>query len=343
MSPTNGHDGLPTRSQTVEYHRPSRASALYSAGADVSLGMVSTGPAHSTSASSSPRIPQGSSYTNGTSDRTHAPSAFRSPPLSSVFDTSMHPSRAAPPPPGPSSRRDSGLPSTPSNHPTPSGSGSRPTLPPGQGSYQSKSATNSPNPNRYSSGAPSGLPSGMGMTSNGAPPPRPTRAGTLPLDQQLGINVNGSAFRDRDQNPLSPTLTSARNQPGLPSGTQSQFLTQPTPPPLQHQPFSAPGNPYSVGIEKEFEDKVGLGMGTPMNVIEPRDKDLPEKPITMGRNRSGTGKSMKDKKSVFGVLSGQYKLRTCSPWLIPRTVDQGNENTSHIDPIRSHPPDTRRF
>lgn len=182
------------------------------------------------------------------------------------------------------------------------------------------------------------------MTSNGAPPPRPTRAGTLPLDQQLGLNVNGSAFRDRDQNPLSPTLTSARGQAGLPSGTQSQFLTQPTPPPLQHQPFSAPGNPYGAGMEKEFEDKVGLGMGTPMNVLEPRDKELPKEPIAMGRNRSGTGKSSKDKKSVFGVLSGALcTYINSSPALTLRALNKGYKASCHLYAIRSDTPHSCRF
>jgi p21-activated kinase 1 len=58
-------------------------------------------------------------------------------------------------------------------------------------------------------------------------------------------------------------------------------------------------------LDRDFEEKVGMGMGQPMGVVEPRDKDLPKEPITMGRNRSGTGKSSKDKKSVFGVLSGR--------------------------------------
>ncbi|ORY33115.1 kinase-like domain-containing protein [Naematelia encephala] len=44
-------------------------------------------------------------------------------------------------------------------------------------------------------------------------------------------------------------------------------------------------------------------MGMPMGVVEPKDKELPKEPATTGRNRSGTGKSSKDKKSMFGVLS----------------------------------------
>ena len=60
-----------------------------------------------------------------------------------------------------------------------------------------------------------------------------------------------------------------------------------------------------MGLERDFDEKVGLGVGMPMNVVEPREKELPKEPIAMGRNRSGTGKSSKDKKSVFGVLSGE--------------------------------------
>jgi p21-activated kinase 1 len=59
-------------------------------------------------------------------------------------------------------------------------------------------------------------------------------------------------------------------------------------------------------VEKGMEEtKIGLGVGTPMPVQEPREKELPKEPPTMGRTRSGTGKSSKDKKSVFGVLSGE--------------------------------------
>jgi p21-activated kinase 1 len=315
MTPTNGHDGQVPRSQTIEYHRPSRSSALYAAGADVSLGMVPAGSLHTSSASSSPHIPQGNGYStsNGASDRVHGPSAFRSPPLTSPLNSPLneyetgssvqrHASRRN------SSMGNSSITSSPAANYSPAvGSASRPTLPSGAQSYQSKSATNSPNPNRYSSGGtsnPNGPPGSMAMTSNGAPPPRPTRAGTLPLDQQLGLNMNGLGnYRDRERDAVSPS-TSVRSPTGFPSATQSQFASQPTPPPLHHQPFSAPGNPYAGGLEKDFDEKVGLGVGVPMGVVEPRDKELPEKPITMGRNRSGTGKSLKDKKSVFGVLSG---------------------------------------
>jgi len=93
--------------------------------------------------------------------------------------------------------------------------------------------------------------------------------------------------------------------------TQSGFLNQPppAPPPLHHQPFSAPSNPYPTqSLEKTLEEaKIGLGGGVPMTVLESKEKDLPKEPAAAGRNRSGTGKSLNNKKSVFGVLTGRSK------------------------------------
>lgn len=314
MTPSNG-DAHPAVSRTVEYHRPSRNSAHYSSGTDMALGMVSSGNnANSSSATSSPRVNQNlsSTATYGNERGGHAPSSFRSPPISSPvnFDShsSMLPSRAAPAPPGSSSRRDSGLPTTPatsSQQPLSAGPSTR--------SY-SKSAANSPNPNRFSAGAgPSSSSATPLMTSstinstNGFPPPRPTRAGTLPLDSQ----TNGLS-------PISPPLPGGRDHPSAMSPIGgSSFLTQPVPPALVHQPFSAPGNPYAgQSLERSLEEtKIGLGMGLPMNVGEPKDKDLPTAPAT-SRSRSGTGKSQKGK-SIFGLsFSGELShpsfRRICS-------------------------------
>lgn len=50
------------------------------------------------------------------------------------------------------------------------------------------------------------------------------------------------------------------------------------------------------------EAKIGLGMGLPLAVAEAKEKDLPKEPT--GRSRSGTGKSSKDKKSIFGTITG---------------------------------------
>jgi p21-activated kinase 1 len=46
------------------------------------------------------------------------------------------------------------------------------------------------------------------------------------------------------------------------------------------------------------------GLGVPMPMQEPRDKELPKEPTITGRSRSGTGKSSKEKKSMFGFVSG---------------------------------------
>lgn len=303
---------------------------------------------NSSSASNSPRVPQGGS----TYERGHAPSAFRSPPaMGNGFDasgpSSMLPTRAAPAPPGQTSARRE---STGISHSPAAANLANPTR------QYSKSASNSPNPNRYSAGASTSQTQALGMTtSNGsgnAPPPRPTRAGTLPLDQQLGLNTsgaNGSAFREH--NAMSPTMQQSRspNVNGMPSATGSSFLSQPTPPPLQHQPFSAPINPYAVqALDQDFEEKVGLGMGTPMGVVEPRDKDLPKEPVPMGRNRSGTGKSSKDKKSVFGVLSGESGTKQLASRLalihtFARTLDKGQQTSRDLYPIRSYSSHSRRL
>jgi hypothetical protein len=270
----------------------------------MALGMVSSsgGPV---SATSSPRVVQGQVYGGG-----GAPSAFKSPPVTSPngFEgSSMLPSRTAPPPPNTySTQHDTAVPSSPAQ-----GYGASVSRM-ASGAGYSKSTQNSPNPNRYSAGPAS---SSLQPMSNGnaAPPQRPTRAGTLPLTDYI-IPTNSqppnSAFLQRDpSNPISPPLQSARS-PALTASpnTQSSYSSQPAPPPLQHQPFSAPGNPYaaSTGLEKSFEDaKIGLGMGMPMGIADSKDKDLPKEPTTAtGRNRSGTGKSSKDKKSMFGVFAG---------------------------------------
>ncbi|WWC64014.1 uncharacterized protein I303_106620 [Kwoniella dejecticola CBS 10117] len=309
MTP-NSDSHQPPVSRTVEYHRPSRNSAHYSAGTDVSLGMVS---ASASSNASSPRIPQHQQPPNGSGPG--APSAYRSPVISTPmgFDspTSLQPSRAAPLPPG--SRRES------QNYQNPSSSSSRPSFSQ-QGQGQSRSSNNSPNPNRYSAGALYG--NNMTMSSNGGsaglPPPRPTRAGTLPLGEHPGAPSNG-------WDPMSPTTSRSPNPNAInsPSTNNSSFLPvqQQQPPPLHHQPISAPSNPYSTQtLEKSFEDaKIGLGVGVPLQVGEPKDKDLPKEPGTIGRNRSGTGKSSKDKKSVFGFMSDL--LTTSKPPVISTPYD----------------------
>jgi hypothetical protein len=114
--------------------------------------------------------------------------------------------------------------------------------------------------------------------------------------------------------PMSATQGLARANAaagGLsPAAGGLSFLPAPAPPPLLHQPYSSPNNPYSTqGIEKGIEDtKLGLGMGMPMNVVEPsKEKELPNAPNTT-RSRSGTGKSQKGK-SIFGLsFSGMFSV-----------------------------------
>lgn len=59
-----------------------------------------------------------------------------------------------------------------------------------------------------------------------------------------------------------------------------------------------------------------VGVGVPMGVIEPREKELPREPgsvvVMGGRSRSGTGRSSKDKKGMFGFVSGKSS-RPCLP------------------------------
>jgi p21-activated kinase 1 len=53
-------------------------------------------------------------------------------------------------------------------------------------------------------------------------------------------------------------------------------------------------------MEQTFEQKLGIGPSIPVQMTQDSPRDTP----TM-RARSGTGKSTKDKKSMFGVLSGE--------------------------------------
>lgn len=225
------------------------------------------------SANASPRIPAAS---NGAAP-SHAPSAYRLP------TGAMTPSR------------DSAFTSASSS--------------------RGQSYKGSPNVNaRYSTGNPSITPP---LATNGVPPPRPNRAGTLPLD--LSDNMSGW-----DASSASARSPSSQLPPILPS--PSVF----SPPALNHQSFSAPApaaapsNPYfpsaTAAIEKGMEDvKMSgpVGVGVPMGVVEPREKELPHEPGSAaamgGRSRSGTGRSSKDKKSMFGFVSGTSSSPTSLP------------------------------
>lgn len=206
------------------------------------------------------------------------------------------------------------------------------------------SANASPNPNRYSAAhgtataAMYGLTAGMGASNGHAstPPPRPSRAGTVPLDGLYPLVTNGlqpssatgatmiasplsnappsfnrapASMSNIHHQPLSAhqyqsmamgdqALTFSPNTFSSNAGTLSSALS---PPPLLHQPFSAPGNPYAVANGSETTVAASIPV---RNSGGSDEKDLPEKP--KGRERSLTNKSNKDgKKSVFGFMSGE--------------------------------------
>lgn len=83
-----------------------------------------------------------------------------------------------------------------------------------------------------------------------------------------------------------------------------------------------------------------IGLGVPMTVQEPKEKELPKEPAISGRSRSGTGKSTKEKKSMFGFVSGEWRLRQTeilgcvADWAIDlRRSSELGEEAHDIDPI----------
>ena len=229
------------------------------------------------------------------------------------------------------------------------------TLDASPGGTRNHSASSSPNPNRFSAsfGRASGqdISAGMGRgVANGGPaalsvhppPPRPSRAGTMPLLDTHGAMsaVNNGPPSAGPFNISSPTATTGTAQHSLSphSGqthsaglTSPQYLRSPAsatplmgaaagitphlppppppaaplqPPQFIHQPYSAPGNPYqTVSHDQE------LGSD---------EKDLPDKP--KGRERSGTKSSTKEgKKSVFGFMTDL--LNTNKPVVISAPYD----------------------
>lgn len=228
-------------------------------------------------------------------------------------------------------RRDSTTGQIMSNSPSRNGS---------VGGHGGGSANASPNPNRYSAGygkaatAMNGITAGVsGSSASGsAPPPRPSRAGTLPLDGLLPLVTNGLSPTSGSVNTanITPTMTSppafmrapasmsnihhqplpAHQYQSMAIGDQSHMMSSNgtttssalSPPPLIHQPFSAPGNPYAGANGSETTVVAQLPL---RNSGGSDEKDLPEKP--KGRERSLTNKSNKDgKKSVFGFMSGTF-------------------------------------
>jgi len=152
---------------------------------------------------------------------------------------------------------------------------------------------------------------------------QPSRAAPAPpiasssRSSTLNSPARGTLSKSNSPNPnrysAGQAMTGYQHYPAPPSRSATTD-TNPSPPPFLHSPFSAPNipyaeTPYSVNnLEKQFDDaNLGLGVGMPMQIVDRKDdKELPKEPATVGRNRSGTGKSSKDKKSVFGVLTGRF-------------------------------------
>lgn len=104
--------------------------------------------------------------------------------------------------------------------------------------------------------------------------PRPVRSGTLPTGEHPGASMNGGAYRES----RSPSIHASAGNTSSGSGSF----------------------PSGQPLEQTFEQTLGLGPSIPVQMSQ----DSPKDPPTM-RARSGTGKSTKDKKSMFGVLSGE--------------------------------------
>lgn len=329
----NDHHDPSVVSRTIEYTRPTRESALIPPGGDMSMSM---GIASSPSSA-------------------HPSKAARSP-LDAPWDVASlpQPGRSAPTPPVAPSRYQ-GIQQQTNGGLYPASSGRRESIggyvssnsPSRSGSIGGQgtgSANASPNPNRYSAAhgtataAMYGLTAGMGASNGHAstPPPRPSRAGTVPLDGLYPLVTNGlqpssatgatmiasplsnappsfnrapASMSNIHHQPLSAhqyqsmamgdqALTFSPNTFSSNAGTLSSALS---PPPLLHQPFSAPGNPYAVANGSETTVAASIPV---RNSGGSDEKDLPEKP--KGRERSLTNKSNKDgKKSVFGFMSGE--------------------------------------
>ena len=333
---SNGMAGI---SRTIEYTRPSRNSAHIPPGQDMSMGMTTAsstaGPGPSSAGANRLMSPAGEQggYFGSSSSKYESP-------LEKPWDLPM-PTRTAPQPPMAGGLAPGGLAVQGGWERDPSGQAS-----PG-GTRTVKSAGNSPNPNRFSQGFEK---ANTAESSNGArglasgstqAPPRPSRAGTMPLvDSHPGLSaINTAVGPGGPHSVTSPAHTSARPlsshspyqssphmsaSPSVPSPMPSsipgynrapasssvlnggssnnghlagQSGTSLQPPPLHHQPFSAPGNPYAQTsvLDSEVE-----------KMVVPADEDKPK-----SRERSGTKSSSKEgKKGVFGFMTGQSPIGT---------------------------------
>lgn len=169
----------------------------------------------------------------------------------------------------------------------PSTASSTPSRPPLHHAY-STSGASSPNVNRhsYTMG-----PGGGGAGSSLTQPPRPVRSGTLPVGEHPGASYsNGMSVAPLPQLSIPPVP--AFPSPSTPSSAGIS----------SNQPFVSTPTP----LEQSLESKMSLGPTIPVQT----DKELPNGPPTV-RARSGTKGSSKDKKSMFGVLSGECTARAC--------------------------------
>lgn len=202
------------------------------------------------------------------------PSSYRIQQQQQQQQDMMNPNFAAPPSHmmSSSSRRDSGggLVSPPISSAT--SSSRTPTA-------HGYSATSSPNMNRHS------YTTGPAYTAPHPQPPRPVRSGTLPAGEHPGM-LNGNHYRV-DGRTASNGSTGPHSN-GIGGG-----------PGLSLPPVPSVGS-MSSPLETSFDSKIGIGPTIP---VQPEKDAVKDAPPTM-RARSGTGKSTKDKKSVFGVLSG---------------------------------------
>jgi hypothetical protein len=313
------------------------------------MGMTSTSGPGSNAAGPGPSSTGGSKLMSPISDLPGSNAAYYSgsgskfdSPLEKPWDLPM-PSRTAPQPPTSSGGlTPGGLSAHGGWERDPAGQAS----PGGASTRGNKSAGNSPNPNRFSQSFEkagmadysNGSVSARGATSGtGGPPPRPSRAGTMPLlDAHTGLTAINTAVGPGG----SHGITSPSASTGRPTSSHSPYLASPhmnssvsasppmpavppnynrapastsllnnangnsphlpappmalQPPPLHHQPFSAPGNPYAMaGLDGEVE-KAGLG-------VDDNEK-------FKGRERSGTKSSTKEgKKGVFGFMTGEFR------------------------------------
>lgn len=144
--------------------------------------------------------------------------------------------------------------------------------------HNTYSASNSPNLNRHSYT--------MQPGQQQSQLSRPQRSGTLNYGDYPSASTNGSgggnAYRE-----FGRSTSNGSNHNGS-LGINSHV------PPVPSMTSPAP-------LEQSFDNKISLG---PVIPVQPEKDGQKDPPPTM-RARSGTGKSSKDKKSMFGVLSGE--------------------------------------